>query len=222
MEYIKKNLSKMHFRIIGLVIFILIAMSQDFSLIIKTLLKVNPFIFVISVFLILPYIILRAIRWNIIMEHYGLGTNLKESTVIYFSALFLGVASPGRLGEFSKVFYIQEKGYPFSVSFVTVLLDRFCDLITLLLLGLICLVIFRSDFQSIFILYLALIGSLFVFWKFRLFPTSIKILIPKSIINRIEVIMLELSKIRSMPRGSLINIFLINLVILIPLYNGIC
>jgi hypothetical protein len=79
-------------------------------------------------------IALRAWRWNVIIGDMGRRLPLPELAVVYGSTFFLGLISPGRVGEAARVWLIRDRvpGLPsaaFSVAF-----DRICDIAPTLLI----------------------------------------------------------------------------------------
>ncbi len=61
-----------------------------------------------------------------------------DSVLIYFSGIYLGVVTPGRLGEFIKILYLKlEKGISMAKGITSVLADRLFDMYLLLIMGII-------------------------------------------------------------------------------------
>ena len=59
-----------------------------------------------------------------------------HSFLIYFSSIYVGFITPGRIGEFVKVLYLKsERGIGISRGFSSVLVDRLFDLYLLILVG---------------------------------------------------------------------------------------
>ena len=144
-------------RLVGIFLLIILLFTQDLDQLKSIFLRINLYLFSTGLLLIFPYIIIRSLRWNLIMKFYGIDVNITESTIIYFSALFAGLVSPGRLGEFIKIFYISERGHSYIVSFISVLLDRLWDIFTLIIIGLFGLWFFRDDFHLILYVYISFI-----------------------------------------------------------------
>jgi len=72
---------------------------------------------------------------------------LKDSTIMYAAALYIGAITPGRIGDFIKVFYLKGDKHPFGKSFATVLLDRLFDLLSLFFLGYAGMLLFITLFE---------------------------------------------------------------------------
>jgi len=61
--------------------------------------------------------------------------SIEESVIIYAAAMFIGSITPGNLGDFIKALYLKEDGHPLGKSFVSVLLDRLFDVISIAMLA---------------------------------------------------------------------------------------
>ena len=64
--------------------------------------------FVGMVFLLMVYF-MKAWRWQILNRSFGIRISLKTALVFYFSSGFLSVITPGRLGEFAKIYFLKRK-----------------------------------------------------------------------------------------------------------------
>jgi uncharacterized protein (TIRG00374 family) len=100
-------------------------------------------------FTIVPFVVLiKAYRWQLLMKMQNINYSLKDSVHVYFAGLFVGSITPGRLGDFIKVFYLREEGYSFGKSFVSVLIDRLFDLASLFIIAYICMFVFMIFFEK--------------------------------------------------------------------------
>ena len=100
-------------------------------------------------------------RWQLLMKAQNINYSLKDSTIMYAAALYIGALTPGRIGDFIKVFYLKGDGHPFGKSFATVLLDRLFDLISLFLLGYAGMLLFIAFFEkAIIILSCIFVGTI--------------------------------------------------------------
>ncbi|MBU2472868.1 MAG: lysylphosphatidylglycerol synthase transmembrane domain-containing protein [Patescibacteria group bacterium] len=147
--------------IIGIIIFLLILNKLGFREMIDILTQVNLYYFGLATFLLLPILFIRAYRWNYLKKKQGIIFSLKDSFLINNISMIIGLVTPGRLGELTKILYLKNKNYSIGKSLVSVLLDRLADLFFLLFFSLISLIFFFSYFKKT-ILLLALILSLFI------------------------------------------------------------
>jgi glycosyltransferase 2 family protein len=91
--------------------------------------------FVLKVALInVVILILKTIRWYLLINVSQRVISYPLVFSIFVRAFFLGLITPGRLGEFIKVKYLSDSvpSYSMSRSLTTVLVDRFMDLLVLL------------------------------------------------------------------------------------------
>jgi glycosyltransferase 2 family protein len=81
---------------------------------------------------IFPVILTKVWCWGYILRTQGIRYNFKDAFLMYHSGIYLGILTPGRIGEAAKVFYLKRDGYSFGKSLVSIILDRLTDLIFLL------------------------------------------------------------------------------------------
>ncbi|HYW95394.1 MAG TPA: lysylphosphatidylglycerol synthase transmembrane domain-containing protein [Bacteroidales bacterium] len=114
--------------------------------------------------LMLVYL-LKSWRWYIINKAFGIDIPFGTTLTFFLVSGFLSAITPGRIGEFSKIFFISRK-YPVSYSQSTssVFLDRIWDVLVLSLMGGAGILFFFSRFQTgiatIVIILLLFAGSL--------------------------------------------------------------
>jgi len=62
--------------------------------------------------------------------------SLKNTFLVYWSGVYAGIITPGKLGEFIKVIYLKaDKGISISKGFSSVLMDRLFDMYLLTVLA---------------------------------------------------------------------------------------
>ena len=84
--------------------------------------------------LFIPHLFLNLFGGNIFSSIQGIKYSIIETFIIYMSALYIGFVTPGRLGEFVKVIYVNDKNVSYGKGFSSVLIDRFFDFLHKLLL----------------------------------------------------------------------------------------
>jgi uncharacterized protein (TIRG00374 family) len=132
------------FRLIGLSILALILLKLDLKATIATLagvrwgylllaVAVNPLLFGI-----------KAWRWRELLHMQAIGYPWIDAFLAFVAGLFLGLVTPGRVGEMGKALYLkQDLDVPVSEGLANVLMDRLFDLYTILVLGAAGMVWFR-------------------------------------------------------------------------------
>ena len=135
-------------RSIGLILFVIILSKLNLTKIIALLSNINPFYLVPALLLFIPLLVIKAMRWQLLMKAQDIEYSLKDSTIMYAAAMYIGALTPGKIGDFIKIFYLKGDGHPFGKSFATVLLDRLFDLGSLFLLGYAGMLLFIALFEK--------------------------------------------------------------------------
>jgi len=121
-------------RFIGIILLIFILTRIDLSSVAYTITKVNLWYLALAIILILPVIFFKSWRWQSLLKTQGITYPLRQAFLAYFSGIYLGLATPGRLGEFARVLYLtDDKELSVSEAFSSVLVDRLCDVYLLLI-----------------------------------------------------------------------------------------
>ncbi len=138
------RLRKVAFRLIGLVILALILSRLDLEATVETLAGVDWRILLLAVALS-PFLFgLKAWRWQGLLRMQGIHYRWRDAFLAFVSGLFMGLITPGRVGEMAKALYLkQDQNVPVSEGLANVLMDRLFDLYAILLLGCAGLVWFR-------------------------------------------------------------------------------
>jgi uncharacterized protein (TIRG00374 family) len=90
---------------------------------------------VLAYLVIVPAFLIRAVRWRLLLDLGPGGPSFSRTLRAYAHAAFWGTITPGRLGEFSKVFHARRWGVPASSAIISVALERLLDLCILSVLG---------------------------------------------------------------------------------------
>jgi glycosyltransferase 2 family protein len=134
--HLEKRFSTSWMRIFGILLFVYLLYRFNTLEIFKILLSVEWVKILIALFMIFPLIALKTIRWQLLLRAQSIKFNFSPAILAYFSSLFIGFLTPGRVGEFSKAFYVsQELGVSNVRAFSSVLLDRLFDFGCLLVIG---------------------------------------------------------------------------------------
>lgn len=85
--------------------------------------------------LIIVYLV-KSLRWMLINRTFGIHISYGTTLIFFLVSGFLSVITPGRIGEFAKIFFIKRKaGVSGMVATSTVVLDRVWDVLVLTLMG---------------------------------------------------------------------------------------
>ncbi len=138
------RLRQIAFRLIGLAVLALILLKVDLKATVSALAGLHWGYLLLAIAANVPMFGLKAWRWQEMLRMQGIRYPWRDAFLVFMAGLFLGLVTPGRVGEMSKALYLkQDRGVPVSVGLANVLMDRLFDLYTILLLGAAGLVWFR-------------------------------------------------------------------------------
>jgi uncharacterized protein (TIRG00374 family) len=136
-------------RLIGVTLFGWLLTRFDVSQVVDSLFGARIFLVFLTMILIIPLIVLKAFRWKAFLRTQSIFVNIWRGSLAYFSSMFLGFLTPGRLGEFSRVIYLKNRhDISSGRALSSVLVDRFFDLYATLLIGAFALIIHSHDFYQ--------------------------------------------------------------------------
>jgi len=155
-------------RLIGLVVFALILYKVDIFKILPVLKDVNLYLLVIVILLAAPMMSLKILRWSSILVMQDIKLPLRDAFSAYLASYYIGLVTPGRLGDFAKILYLHRaREVPYGKASVSALMDRLFDMVLIVLVGIIGICAFglfnRFGYASFALLALivALFASLF-------------------------------------------------------------
>ena len=123
-------------RLIGIVLLAYILTRVDFRSYIALFKKIEPVWLLWALVLILIIYFLKSFRWQLLLRGQGVKYSWMNAFLAFTGSNFIAFITPGRLGEFAKVFYLrQDIKVPFSRSIPSVITDRLFDVYVLLFFG---------------------------------------------------------------------------------------
>jgi len=118
--------------IIGISLFIFIIWRAGIGEILDILKRTSLFWLGISVLSLIPTVIIRAIKWNCLINAYGIKHPIKNSIKAYLIGFFVGVITPGRMGDAVRARYLKDEGtLSLGEKLATVGVDRLFDIVSL-------------------------------------------------------------------------------------------
>src|SRR4030042_2150711 len=172
---------------IGLALFAIILSRMNVGKIIQNISNIKPVYLITAILLLVPSLIIKTLCWNYIMRQQGIKYGLKDSVLMYCSGLYIGIVTPGRMGEITKALYLKNDGHSMGKSLVSTILDRLSDfafLLVFIFLGSLFFlnVIYKQILIFIIVILISLV-LLFILFKTGLIKLIIKkifyILIPQ-------------------------------------------
>ncbi len=124
-------------RCLGLVIFVVIVARVDWHGFADIFEWSRMKLLCAAIVFNVPLLWMKAQRWRLLLSWQGYHIRAWDAFLYYLSSVSLGVITPGRIGEFSKVFYLKKTGIStLSQGLPSVLVDRFLDLFILVTVAL--------------------------------------------------------------------------------------
>jgi uncharacterized protein (TIRG00374 family) len=180
------------FQLFGIVLFAVILTKLDFNSIKNQLVQFKwewLIVYAVSFVLMLFF---KVLRWRSALSKQNINYSVKKVFIISAITSFWGLVTPGKLGELTKITFLQKDNYPSSKSLVSIVLDRLYDVFVLSLLGMFSLIYFTpllNTGTSIIIAFLGFVTVVVVsiyFFKngiWELLKKVIKLLLPEGKYN---------------------------------------
>lgn len=161
----KNKVYSILFRLIGVALFLYILSNIDFRLLAEQLSEVNILYLIIGFILTLGVAVIKALRWRSILESLGIFISKFLSIKLYWLGLYVGIITPGKVGEVIKVYFLKAKGFSPAKSLLSIIIDRLSDMFVIVALGIIVAFFYlRFMAPQIIILSLAIILLLWLLY----------------------------------------------------------
>lgn len=128
--------AKWALRSIGLALFVFLLVRYQVLESLLSLDMASAGLLLAAIALNVPQIVLKVVRWRYLLSVQGIRYPQLPATLAYFGSIFIGLLTPGRLGEFIKSVHVQRDcGVSSGRAFSSVLADRLFDLAALFVVG---------------------------------------------------------------------------------------
>jgi hypothetical protein len=149
--------------IVGILLFVFILSRLNFGYY-KTLvagIHLSGILVILAAILLLylPILAITPYRWQRLMRRQGIYYSFWQAFLMYYASMYIGLFTPGRVGEASRVFYLK-KEHSVGRAFVSVILDRLFDIFFLLLFGYFSMFLFLDIFKKEVLLFGVIIIAL--------------------------------------------------------------
>ncbi len=115
-------------RIIGVTLLVYILWHVDVGDVVASLVKVHVLYFLLALFLLMLASLIGALKWKILVRAQQIQLPLWALVKYYFIGMFLGMVTPGKIGEFWRARYlVGANGMQTSRAMSTVFIDRGVD-----------------------------------------------------------------------------------------------
>ncbi len=126
-----------YLKLLGFALLAVILWRADLSSVARSLAGCHPGLALGGFALCLLAIAIKALRWHGMLRRQGHDLPFSRSLRFYFAGIYIGVATPGRLGELARVLYLRrDLGVSAGSGLSSIILDRVFDLYALLASGL--------------------------------------------------------------------------------------
>lgn len=163
-----KRWTRWSLRALGPLALVAIVAHIEVEALLAALTRADPVLLVLGFVVGTPVVIPRALRWRVILGDAASTMPFRELLAAYSHSIFVGVATPGRVGEVVKTFQLTRRGVSFGTAFGSVLLDRLFDVGVLFAVaasGFLLLVDASGDGPWLGIAMLALCLAPFLAWR---------------------------------------------------------
>ena len=168
MRLFKKRWVKILFQLTGIALFAVILTRIDLHKVIGAFRNFSGYYILYALGIMFLFTLVKSLRWRAIVALQGMNVSKGRSFRIYASALYLGVVTPGRVGDFAKSLYLINKGLSTGKALFSSLLDRLFDIIFLVVIGYVSLLFFPGIFKNqlllsslLFAVVIVLAGTIF-------------------------------------------------------------
>ncbi|MAG22087.1 MAG: hypothetical protein CL943_02165, partial [Candidatus Diapherotrites archaeon] len=132
--------------LIGLLILAVILYNLDLAKIASILVGINLGFFALGVVLDLGSAVLKAKKWQVLVNVEQRVLTFWRAVEYFFSGFFLSILTPGRVGDLARALYLKRETNNLGESLSTVILDRLIDVVLLFSLGFVAIVSFTAIF----------------------------------------------------------------------------
>lgn len=138
----KRRLSRSLVRLAGLAIFAFLLTRIEVPAVLRAVLDADWTLIGVAVLLTAPFFITKAWRWQAVLDRVGIHITLARSILYYGAGLFLGLMTPGQVGELARAYYVRRQGDVVAAA-ATVIFERALDLAFILIFAVPGFLIYR-------------------------------------------------------------------------------
>ncbi|MFA4825949.1 MAG: lysylphosphatidylglycerol synthase transmembrane domain-containing protein [Methanoregula sp.] len=117
--------------LVGIALFLIILSRINLNTLIEIIAHTNILLLILACFVNGIAIVLKSLKWKIIVNSVKPDFSLRESVVAFFVGFSFSTITPAKLGDFIKVLYITDENCGLGKSLSTIVIDRLIDIILL-------------------------------------------------------------------------------------------
>lgn len=182
LNYFKKN----WYIWLGIFIFVyILAFKVDWQKIREIFLTANIWLILGVIILNLVMILIQAWRWNWLKRVQNINYKFIDSFLFFGAGVYLGIITPGRIGDLIKIAYLKKDNYSIGRSSLNVILDRLADIFFLLILGGVGLILISDKiFNSMVVWLIIILSALIIIFLVLIYKKQFLLwLVPKKYKN---------------------------------------
>ena len=132
----RQRLGRVLLRLVGPVVLAVLLSRIGTGELVSSVMNVTPWVLLCAALLGIGQIAAKAFRWRFLLSAQGISYSVRDALASYFSGALVGLLTPGRFGEFVRVFHVaNDCRVSHNRAFAGILVDRLFDLHFLFLFG---------------------------------------------------------------------------------------
>lgn len=147
---------------VGFFILFILFYRIGFKKIIITFKEINLFLLFISVIIYLIFFLIGSLNLKILVDSLTKRINFLKLTKYYFLSWSIGLLAPGKIGDFSLVYFLKKENIPLGRGIVIPLIDKLVTIIVLSILSIVGFFVFFTGMDALKLMVLLLIGFLVI------------------------------------------------------------
>lgn len=132
---------------IGAILILLLFLFVSPTAVVQSLEEINPIYLIFAIMVYAITFLILTIRWRMIVAHLGVHIPLGEAYQAFAGGVLYSDFTPARIGDLTRAILVNDR-IDIHKGTVSVLVDRYIDIIVLTGLGIAALIIFSSRFAS--------------------------------------------------------------------------
>lgn len=160
--------------IIGIALFLYIISRVNVGKVIENFSRIDVFWFFVALGILVFQHIVKAVRWKILIDTYGIKYPLMDSLKGWLIGYSFSLITPGKIGDFARAYCLKDK-METGKAITTVMADRVIDIFVLFIMATIGISIFvntyvKNDFllYGTYMLFALFVSAIFIFSKKRI------------------------------------------------------
>ncbi len=134
-------------KFLGVLLFSFLIYKVGWSETLDSMKKISIYHLIMAIIVYWVAFYLKSVRWKIISASYGIKILGYKALKVFFIGLFLANITPGKLGDFGRLFYIKDQLPNQKIGWSSLIMDRLFDLISLAFFSLIAIWYFQINFR---------------------------------------------------------------------------